>query len=242
MQPITREGTIEKYLFDKRGQLIERIKTFRMRGGMIDTTQDYFSYNDLEHLVAQTTYNVGGYNATRYEYDENGRLQKESYLRGENTASYSYQLQKGRETIIKEETFTYEELSDTSYKRVYLNSAGKPYREMVVTTNNLGQVLSEITRYYLTNKKHSITYQYDAKGRLNKIIDYSNLLGVQTTTYEFGYDEYDNLYSSKVYKDGKLKQSKEFLYDVQTFLLKAQLTKDESTNTIRIVQYEYEYF
>jgi YD repeat-containing protein len=242
MQPITRDGTIERYLFTKSGQLQERIKTFRMRGGIIDTTQDYFAYNDLQHLVAQTSYNLGGYNSTRYNYNSEGQIVKETHLRGENTASYSYQLQKGKETILKEEGFEYQSLTDTSFKRIYMNSAGKPYKSMTVTKNSLGQLLQESTRYYLTNKKHNINYEYDVKGRLAKIIDYSNLLGVQTTTYQFEYDEYDNLYSSKIYKDGKLLYSKEFLYNVQTFLLKAQLTKDESTNSIRIIQYEYEFY
>ena len=81
----------------------------------------------------------------------------------------------------------------------------------------------------------------NVQGRLIKIHDFSNLLGNQSITYTYEYDEYGNLYSSKVYKDGKLIYSKEFLYYVQTFLLKAQLTKDESRNEIKIIQYQYEY-
>ncbi|MBD80630.1 MAG: hypothetical protein CL840_17070 [Crocinitomicaceae bacterium] len=242
MQPIRRNGTVEQYSFDRNGQLIERLKTFKMRGGQIDTTQDYFKYNDLEHLVSQTTYTLSGYNSVRYRYNENGNPTQESFFRGENKSPNSYELQKGQETLLKNEEFQYDVISDSSLKKVYLNSVGKPYKETIINTNRLGQKESELTRYYLTNKKASITYKYDLQGRLIKIIDYSNLLGVQTITYTYEYDEFDNLYSSKIYKNGKLTRSEEFIYFVQTFLLKAQLSKNESDNSIKIIQYSYEYY
>ena len=242
MRPIYHEGTIDQYQFNQYGQLVERIKSFRMRGGHIDTTQDHYQYNDMKNLIAQTTVTLSGYNSIRYEYGKDGFPVKETFARGENTSPYSYDLNKGRESILKDEAFDYEVLNDTTYKKVFLNSANKPYKETVVMHNSLGQRTSEQTRFYLTSKRESITYQYDVQGRLIKIIDYSNLLGVQTITYTYEYDEYGNLYSGKIYKNGKLTYSQEFLYDVQTFLLKAQLTKEEATNSIKIIEYSYEYF
>ncbi|MGB0391620.1 MAG: hypothetical protein ACPGD5_08630 [Salibacteraceae bacterium] len=242
MHPIYHEGTIDDYTFNEQGQLVERIKSFRLRGGHIDTTQDYFKYNDLEHIVSQTTVTLSGYNSIRFKYDSLGNVMNETYSRGENRSPYSYNLEKGRETILKDESYDYKELSDSSHKKIYFNSANKPYKETIITTNSLGQRISENTRFYLTSKKESVSFQYDVQGRLIKIIDYSNLLGVQTITYTYEYDEFGNLYSSKIYKNGKLTYSQEFLYHVQTFLLKAQLTKEESNNSIKIIEYEYEYF
>jgi len=242
LQPIRKEGTVEQYSFDNQGQMTERLKSFKMRGGQIDTTQDYFKYNDLDHLISQTSFTMSGYNSIRYKYNSEGNPLEETFIRGENRSPNSYELKKGQESILKKEEFDYSKLSDSSLKKVYLNSVGKPYKETIIKTNTLGLIESEQTRFYLTNKKESHTYQYDVQGRLIKIIDYSNLLGVQTITYTYEYDEYGNLYSSKTYKNGKLTYSQEFLYHVQTFLLKAQLSKNESDKSIKIIQYSYEYY
>lgn len=242
MQPIRREGTVEQYTFNQNGQMVERLKSFKMRGGQIDTTQDYFKYNDVEHLMSQTTFTLSGYNSVRYQYNSEGKPTQETFIRGENTNSNSYELKKGKETVLKNEEFSYVPISDSIYKKIYLNRVGKPYKVTVVSENALGQMDGEHTRYYLTNKKESITYKYDVQGRLKKIIDYSNLLGLQTITNTFEYDEFGNLFSGKTYKNGKLTHSQEFIYFVQTFLLKAQLSKNESDNSIKIIQYSYEYY
>lgn len=242
LQPIRKEGTVEQYSFDQNGQMIERLKSFKMRGGLIDTTQDYFKYNDLEHLISQTTFTMAGYNSIRYKYNSDGEPLEETFIRGENKSPNSYELRRGQESILKKEVFDYSKMNDSSLKKIYLNSVGKPYKETVISTNQLGLIESEQTRFYLTNKKESMTYQYDVQGRLIKIIDYSNLIGVQTITYTYEYDEFGNLYSSKTYKNGKLTNSQEFLYYVQTFLLKAQLSKNESDKSIKIIQYSYEYY
>ena len=242
MQPIRREGTVEQYTFNRNGEMVERLKSFKMRGGQIDTTQDYFKYNDVEHLIAQTTFTLSGYNSIRYQYNSEGKPTQETFIRGEIINSNSYKLKKGKETVLKNEEFSYVPIHDSIYKKIYLNRVGKPYKETVVSENALGQMKGEHTRYYLTNKKESITYQYDVQGRLKKIIDYSNLLGLQTITNTFEYDEFGNLFSGKTYKNGKLTHSQEFIYFVQTFLLKAQLSKNESDNSIKIIQYSYEYY
>lgn len=241
MQPIQNLGTLDQYLFNSNGKLIEHLKSFKLRGGRIDTTQDYFNYNDLEHLVSVMSYDLSGYDANKYEYDVEGNLKTELYLRGENKNPYGREIQRGMETVLKSESFKYEQVNDSITKKIYINSADKAYKETTTTLNRLGQKQSEITTYYLTNKKSAISYQYDVQGRLEKIHDFSNLLGNLTITYTYEYDEYGNLNSSKVYKNGKLTYSKEFIYHVQTFLLKAQLTKDEERNEIKIIQYEYTY-
>ncbi|MCB0482168.1 MAG: hypothetical protein KDC83_12090 [Flavobacteriales bacterium] len=242
MQPIRSLGTLDMYTFNRSGKLIEHLNSFKLRGGRIDTTQDFYQYNDLEHLVSVMSYDLSGYDASSFEYDAEGNLKKEVFLRGENKSPYSKQIEKGKETVLKSETFEFELVNDSTKKKIYINSAGKPYKETVITYNRLDQKKSESTTFYLTNKKSMITYQYDVQGRLEKIHDFSNLLGNLTITYTYEYDEYGNLYSSKVYKDGKLTYSKEFIYHVQTFLLKAQLTKDEERNEIKIIQYEYGYY
>ncbi|UTW63435.1 RHS repeat protein [bacterium SCSIO 12741] len=242
MRPITHMGTIDQYLFNEKGQLLEHIKSFRLRGGQIDTTQDYFKYNDLDHLVSKTSVMLSGYDAIRYQYDAEGNRSGQTWLRGENKSPFSFHLEKGKESIIKEESYENETVSDSIRKRVYLNAEGKPYKETLFRFNSLGHCSAENTRYYLTNKKNTITYSYDVEGRLTKIIDHSNIMGNLTLTYTYTYDELSNLTESKVHKNGKLIETRQFLYFVQTLLLKAQLIKNEESGEIKIIKYKYQYF
>lgn len=241
LQPITSKGLIVKYQFDKSGRLIEHIKTMSLRGGRIDTTQSSFSYSNNNNLIQKALFYVKAYDAMRYEYNENGNIIGETVVRGANSNQYKFGFDKGTETIVKKERYEWTNYNDSTDKVTYLNSADRPYKEKVIIKNKLGQKESENTVYLLTNKRNLITYKYDPEGRLIKIIDYSNLGTQRTLTYTYEYDEYGNLKQSKIYNNGKLSYTQEFLYNPQSFLLDAQLSKDESARSIKIIRYEYEF-
>lgn len=242
LQPITSKGLIVQYAFDREGKLIEHIKTMSLRGGRIDTTQSSFSYSQNNQLVQKALFYVKAYDAHRFEYNDDNTIKTESIVRGANSNQYKFGFDKGTETIVKQERFEWSELNDSTKKVVYYNSADRPYKERLIINNALGQKQSENTTYFLTKKRNLVTYKYDDEGRLIKIIDYSNLGGQKTLTYTYEYDTYGNLNQSKIYTNGKLSYTQEFLYDPQTFMLKAQLSKDESARSIKIIQYEYSFF
>lgn len=242
LQPITSKGLIIKYQFDRAGRLIEHIKTMSLRGGRIDTTQSSFSYSNNNNLIQKALFYVKAYDAMRYEYNEQGNIIGETVVRGANSNQYKFGFDKGTETIVKKERYEWTNYNDSTDKVTYFNSADRPYKEKVIIKNKLGQKESENTVYLLTNKRNLITYKYDPEGRLVKIIDYSNLGTQRTLTYTYEYDEYGNLKQSKIYNNGKLSYTQEFLYNPQSFLLDAQLSKDESARSIKIIRYEYEFY
>ncbi len=239
LQPISSKGLIVKYTFDDDGKLIEHIKTMSLRGGRIDTTQSSFSYSQNNQLVQKALFYVKAYDAYRFEYNDDKTIKTETVVRGANNNQYKFGFNKGTETIVKQERFEWSSLNDSIKKVVYFNSAERPYKERTIIYNSIGQKQSENTVYSLTKKRNLVTYKYDAEGRLIKIIDYSNLGVQRTLTYTYEYDEYGNLNQSKIFSNGKLTFTQEFLYDPQTFLLNAQLSKDESSRSIKIIQYEY---
>lgn len=242
MQPILSKGLIVKYSFDRQGKLSEQIKTMSLRGGRIDTTQSSFSYSQNNQLIQKAHYYVKAYDAIRYSYNEESEIISEIVVRGANSNQYKYGFDKGTETIVKQERCEWEKLNDTTQKVIYYNSSERPYKERTITLNAIGQKQSENTTFYLTRKRKLITYKYGPEGKLIKIIDYSNLGGQKTITNTYEYDEYGNLNSSKIFTNGKLSYTQEFLYDPQTFFLSAQLSKDESARSIKIIQYEYQFY
>ncbi|MDE0772560.1 MAG: hypothetical protein OSB25_10215 [Salibacteraceae bacterium] len=242
MQPISNKGLIVRYSFDRIGRLSEQIKTMSLRGGRIDTTQSSFSYSQNNQLVQKAQFYVKAYDAIRYSYNNKNEITSEMVVRGANNNQYKYGFDKGSETIVKQERYEWQQLNDTTQNVVYYNSAERPYKERTIILNVIGQKQSENTTYYLTKKRNLITYKYDPVGRLIKIIDYSNLGSQRTITNTYEYDEYGNLYNSKIYTNGKLSYTQEFLYDPQTLFLSAQLSKDESARSIKIIQYEYKFY
>jgi len=242
MQTISSKGLIIRYSFDREGKLTEQIKTMSLRGGRIDTTQSSFSYSQNNQLIQKAQFYVKAYDAVRYSYNNENKISAETVVRGANNNQYKYGFDKGTETIVKQERYEWKQINDTTQQVVYYNSSGRPYKERTIIINVIGQKQSENTSYYLTKKRNLITYKYDPEGRLIKIIDYSNLGSQRTLTKTYEYDDYGNLNSSKIYTNGKLSFSQEFLYDPQTFFLSAQLSKDESARSIKIMQYEYEFY
>ncbi len=242
MQPILSKGLVVQYSFDRKGRLTERVNTMSLRGGRIDTTQSAFSYSQNNQLIQKANFYVKAYDAVKYSYNQDNQIISESVVRGANNNPYKFGFDKGSETIVKKERFEWKNLNDSTEKVIYYNSADRPYKERVIMYNALGQKQSENTEYFLTKKRNLITYKYDPEGRLKKIIDYSNLGVQRTLTHTYDYDEYGNLNQSKIYTNGKLSYTQEFLYNPQTLLLSAQLSKDESARSIKIIQYEYSYF
>lgn len=237
MRPIEKMNTVEIFSFNPQGKLTEHLRTFKTRAGEIDTSAESYGYNQLNDLIRKTRHTTGGYDATQYEYDEKGNIKAEKTLRGE----WDNNAGKSRETIIKEERSGHEIVEDSIYRRTFLNPEGMPYRIRETTFGKSGVKMSEELRYVLTNKKDITHYQYDDYGHLIKMIHVSNVAGNLTTTYTIEYDGLGNPERAKVFKNGKLTSSHEYIYDPATFLLNARLIKDEEKGVIYITKFTYEY-
>lgn len=242
MQPIRSKGLINHYEFDKEGRLVEKLKTFKIRGGRIDTSAQTFAYNDLDQLIQESTFESSGYSAQRYEYDDSGRVVKQAFFRGENLSPYQYQLEKGKSLAIKEEAFAYVQIDSLRYKRVYYNSNGAPYKEGIVSYNEAGFKVSERMQFLAIERYWEVNFIYDEYGRLEEVNKTSRVFKTESSSSRFEYDEFGNVLSEKRFKNGERVLNREFLYNVTTFLLEAELSKNEENNTIHIIKYRYEFF
>lgn len=242
MQPIRSKGLINYYEFDQEGRLVEKLKTFKLRGGRIDTSSQTFVYNDLDQLVQESLFESSGFSSQKYQYDDSGRMLSQSFYRGENLSPFNYQLQKGKTMELKEERFTYEMIDSLTYKKIYYNSNGTPFKEGTVRFNEAGLKMSEKIRFYAIERYSEVDFQYDEFGRLEEINTRSRIYKTESSSIRFEYDDYGNVVAEKRFKNGDRVLNREFLYDISTFLLKAELTKNEENNTISIIKFRYEYF
>ncbi len=242
LQPITEAGNIVQFVFDREGRLIEKIESFDVSFFQKDTASLVYKYNDINQLVAISNNQRRGFDATLYSYDSAGNVEKKVFARGKNLSQFKYQLEKGKQFFVKEEIQKTEKQSEFFELTTIFNNEGAPYIKIETEFDSLGNIASKTSRYVVTNKKHIINYKYNQDGKLQEINEYSNVAGISKTNFTFSYDDLGNIYEELKYKNGTLVQRRQFLYEDVSSLLVAELIKNEKTNEIKIIQFEYQFF
>lgn len=241
LQPIVKTGNVQGFEFDVSGKLIMQWETISIAGNIKDTAVTYFIYNKKNQLELKRSSDGYGFYSYYYEYDNTGNIIKQVYSRDENMGSKN-DFRLGKQFIISSESYQYELLSPKQKKRRFFNDNGMEYKSVITYFNEYGNITEEETRFVVTGRKSSITYKYDEYFRLSEKADYSTVSGENKIVSVFTYDEFGNVLQEKISRNGTLKTTREFLYDKKTFLLEAQLIKDEATQTIHIYKYSYEFY
>ncbi len=231
------------YEFDVNGSLSKQMATFHNTTNLCkDTNLIEYSYTSNNLLKFTRKSDAYGFYSNRYFYDSQNRLIKQTYHREENVCSSKNNFQLGKEYEISADSFSYQKLSDEQVKKIFYNNYHKPYKEEISYYDNLGYLKETYSKFLIGNKKSKTTYEYDEKGRMIKMIHFSDLSKNSYSTEEYFYDNLDNILEIKIYENEKYITSKQFLYDKKTFLLTAQIIQDVPTEFIRIIQYQYTFY
>lgn len=228
------------YRFDAQGRRIYANHSFGHPGTGRDTASTVFTYDADGRVVRSLRNDLMGHFAYDLKYDEEGRPVRETYTRIENRSTDRYQLVPGAVTEISDEHYRYETVSDTVWRRVYVNSNGLPYRERTHTHDGNGYLLRIEDRYLVSNRRSAITFRYDEKGRLSERADQPDLNVPRITRRTWKYDAAGNVLEEDVWHDDQQKEHIEYMYEEHTMLLKARLTKDIATGSIHVVRYTTE--
>ena len=242
LQPITDLGNIDQFVFDRNGNLTEKIESFTVNYQRKDTSSILYQYNDINQLISVTNQVNKGFDATSYQYDSAGKTIKKRFYRGSNMSQYKYQLNEGKKYFVREESFKIETQSELFEKVTTFNSDGAPYLITEIEYNELGNMIKKTSRFVVTNKKKEVTYTYNESGMLTEIIETSNLTSPLEIKFAYTYDKLGNVYEELKYKNGTLAERRQFLYEDVSSLLTAELIKNEKNNEIKIIQFEYEFF
>lgn len=231
---------IHVYEFDTLGRISMTFETIEAKNGF-DTLVTIYEYNDAGLLTALRKSDQYGFYAYHYEYDEKGRPTREEFRRNLNKNESRIDFELSKEFTVYYETSSYENY-DGQEKRTFYNSYDQPYRDEITYTDKDGFVTEKVDRLQRTSGIKKTTYSYNGNGWLDTLRIESNQAGKVSRTYGFEYDDYANLTSKQVYKNGIHQTEFQVIYDNETMLLNYILTREISTNYITILKLDkYEF-
>lgn len=224
------------YEFDSLGRLITTFET-RKDDGTSDTTWNKYLYSADDLLIEHKKGDGKGFTSTTYEFDEKGRVTRESYVR-----EYIDSLGVNQRTILNSETMTYEDFDLQTKKTVY-NSYGLPYMQEFSNYNELGYLVERVQRLTMTSSVVTYKYEYSSKGFISaiKAFEANNETPLEET--QFVYDDHGNLLDKHYYRNGVYITEIEMLYNEKSKLLTYVLIRDAATNFIMILGFkDYKFY
>ncbi|MFT3884784.1 MAG: hypothetical protein QM724_04945 [Flavobacteriales bacterium] len=228
------------YRFNADGRPAYDDRSFGRPGSGTDTSSVTYTYDGLGRLVEQLRNDLNGYYALRYELDQEGRPVRETYVRIDNIGTDRYHFVPGGTTAISDERFTYATLNDSAWRKTYLNDRGLSYREQTFTKDHYGYLRTIQDRYIITERRGSISFRYDEKGRLVEREERPDLREPRTMKHTWSYDQAGNVMTCDLWHGDRWMKHTEYLYEEGTMLIKALLTKDQETNVIQVMRYTTE--
>ncbi|MBK6775882.1 MAG: hypothetical protein IPG74_08580 [Flavobacteriales bacterium] len=226
------------YRFDSNGLAWYSNNSFGRPGSGRDTASIGYRYDGQGNLLQRTRLDLSGHYSEEFELDSLGRPVRETHVRIENLGTDRYTLVPGTRTEVSDEHFRYDALNDSTKRITYLNSLGLPYREELHISDRLGYLRAIEDRYLVSNRMGRTTFTYNEKGLLASRTEQSDLSVPRTVRYSYTYDAADNLLGMDTWQNDKHVTKEEYVYAEGSLHLKAKLTKDMATGTIRVVRYE----
>lgn len=241
-QPMYPQKEKHLYRFDTQGRTTYANHSYGQPGSGRDTTSMMVTY-DENGLVKQRMRNdLSGHFALNIERDAEGRAVRQTYTRIANLGTDRYALQPGEVTAISDEHYRHEVINDSCWRQVFLNELGLPYREQVHRKDRLGYLRSIEDRYLISNRTSRITFRYDEQGRLAERTEQPDLQRPKTTRRTWTYDQAGNVISGTLWHDDVQMDQDEYLYEEQSMLLKARLTRNIASGIIHVVRYTTEHY
>lgn len=219
------------YEFNSIGQLTQMYKT-----QFNDTIVTLYDYNPNGLVTHIRKSDKNGFYSYVYEYDSLNRIISKEYRRDLNKTGNRLNFELDKSYSISKETYTYEQTT-IGLKKQYYNSRDKLYQTEFILTDSNGYLI-QTESHLVTGSGHSkVNYIYGDKGLLIQKTSDTYLTKRTTTELLFEYDENENLLAQHYYRDGEYITEFQILYNHETMLLKAILSRDVATNYIQILKF-----
>jgi hypothetical protein len=208
---------------------------------IFDTVSTTYFYQN-KNLVLKRYHDGARYYESRYyHYDSLNRITKETRYRETNNSADPTVFILGNQVLLSEDSFQYHSYSSGQTKCVFLNNENRPYKECITNYNGNGQKTSMDETYTAASwirQQHWFEYKNNRlsearfKGNAHHDI-------VLKTVYE--YDEFNELYNEKKYKNDILLREISYVRDRNNGLLNSFIIRDPSNFTLRIIKLRYEF-
>ena len=221
------------YDFNPSGQLISSID-LHWNGKSIDTTIQYYTYNELGSIVTIKKSKDKGVTLQSFERDSLNRI----------VAQINYRVslnEKGevlKKTEMNQETMTYFKEKKTTY-----NSYGLPYLLSYETYNEDGYKTSSIDKLKMGGTVYKKNYGYNQKGLLTTIKTYYDNHPNPVEELKFQYDDFDNIIERHEFKQDVFLRDLQIIFDTKTGLLHSIIDRNPVNNFMSIIRFTgYEFY
>lgn len=221
----------------------------RIRRGVLET------YNEYVYDTISTTYFYSGnklilkryhdganyYESRYYRYDTLGNLTKELRYKETNNSADKSIFILGNQVLLSEDSCQWIVYGAKQRKCILLNNENRPYKENIMNFDSAGRKTSVYENYvsaswikqeskFEYSAKHLISAQF--KGNANNTVILKNV-------YE--YDEQNELYGEKQYRNEVLIKEISYVTIKDTNLLNSFVVRDPINKTMRIVKLKYDF-
>jgi hypothetical protein len=206
-----------------------------------DTVSTTYFYNG-NNLILKRFHDGNNYYESRYyRYDSLGNLTKEMRFRETNNSPDRSVFILGNQVLLSVDSFQYHRYSSGQVKCIFYNDENRPYKEMIINFDSLGRkknVNENYTAAAWLRQEQSFEYKGDklCKARFEGNANNKVLL-LKTCEY----DEKNELYSEKQFRNELLIKETSYVTDRSNGLLNSFVIRDPNNKTMRIVKLKYDF-
>lgn len=237
--------TIEKEVHHnavyRKRKMIRRPYTYTKTIPVFDTISSVSIYDELNQLRIKRM-NVGlFYDSYYYEYDRDGKLQKEMRYKETNASEFKHDFKIGTQINISEEHFEYKLINKYQYKKICFNNENRPYKEITYHINDENKITNITGHYVVSWLTQTYSFEYNSKHQLIKAISTNNSNGLKTILVTYDYDINDCLLTEKHYTNDVLIKEISYLTD-SSKKITSYIIRDPNEKTMRIVKLMYTFY
>jgi hypothetical protein len=225
-----------------RGHIIRPASSQMVAKYINDTVFANIFYDNQNRIVGKRVRMGDYYDAYYYEYNEQGKIGKETHCKETNVSENKNEFKLGVQSILSSETFQYTPFTATQIKKQCFNDEGREYKKAIINYDAKGNKLSEIYEFIVSWMRQENIYQYDTKGYLQERTFISNESGDLKEYVVFENDPNGVLLSEKRFKNDVLLNEISYLYDETRTLVRSQVNRDHKNASIGIVKYAYSFY
>lgn len=228
----------EAYFFDSNGKMVRRYWLVN-NGHSFDTLQYYYYYAHDTLSAITYTYD-GGYHRKDFFYDSKHRLIKIQYSRIENKYPNLSMLLEGTSTFLAEETYEYVYADSLFQKRIIKNSYLRPFKEEIFEYDKNGFLMRKEEIFLIGGQRTETFYKYDKNGWIQekKVQQRNESSDIRTEVWNYHYDNIGNIQKIEYSLNGTLMTLTEFLYNKDTYCIKAVISKRVEDEFLTIRKFE----
>lgn len=205
-----------------------------------DTISTSYFYSGKNLILKRHHDGLNYYESRYYRYDSLNRLTKEMRFKETNNSLDKSVFILGNQLLLSEDSFQYQKYSSGQVKCTFLNNENRPYKQQITNVDSLGRKINinenytaagwimQSTKFNYLGKRISMA-QFEGNAN-NKL--------VLKNTYE--YDEQQELYSEKQYKNDVLLKEISYVTDKTDSLLNSIIVRDSLNKSLRIIKLKYD--